>query len=142
MTDAIITEAEALWQDLESIADTEWATFKTKMTPLFQQLQAFATTTGRADVTALLSDLESGLVAGITGYLTTGGNAGAAISAVATTELAKLTTDVTTDAKNAVYGGLAIVAAGLPAIVATPAVPATPTPTTAAASTASTTASS
>lgn len=107
-------------QTVEASLGADYQAFLAKTKPLYTQLVAYAKTSGKADVAALLSDLQTGLETALISYLESGGNAGAAISATATAELAKATSDITLDAKNAVYGGLAIVAAN----IAPPAIPA------------------
>lgn len=125
---------------IEDAASQDWQAFIAKVTPLYNSLRGYAVTTGRADLQVLLSDLETGLGTAITSYLATGGNVGAAVAATAQAEIAKATADISADAKNAIYGGLAIVASNLPQISApastiapvvspAPATPAAPTPT-------------
>lgn len=115
-------------QTVEATLESDWTLFVAKVTPLYNSLQTYAATTGRADLKALLSDLELGLGTAITSYLATGGNVGAAVAATAQAEIAKATADITADDKNALYGGLAIVASNLPQIGADPAAPAPEAP--------------
>ncbi|HEX3747570.1 MAG TPA: hypothetical protein VHW09_26730 [Bryobacteraceae bacterium] len=112
--------AETIGTDVETFADTEYHAFLTASLPLFNDLKAFAQTTGKADLATLLNDLKADLVTGVTTLAATGGNTGAAIAAVSTEALGQVK-DVTAAAKNAVYGALAIVAADVPAIVGAPA---------------------
>lgn len=106
-------EGSSAIQAVEAEAEADYQAFLAKIQPLYTQLKTFAATQGKADVATLLSDLELGLQTSITTYLTTGGNIGAAVAATASAEIAKATADVTADGKNALYGGLAIVAANL-----------------------------
>ena len=116
--------AETVGIDIETFADTEYHAFLTATTPLFNDLKAFAQATGKADLATLLVDLKADLITGVTTLAVSGGNTGAAITAVSTEALSQVK-DVTAAAKNAVYGALAIVAADVPQIVGSSA-PATP----------------
>lgn len=115
----IKTFAETIGVDAETLLDTEYHAFLSAATPLYQDLKAFAETTGKADLQTLLNDLKADLVTAVTTLAATGGNAGAAIAAVASQSLAQIEGAVAGDAKNALYGALAIVATDVPAIVGT-----------------------
>jgi hypothetical protein len=112
--------AKTVGTDVETFLDTEYHAFLTASLPLFNDLKAFAQTTGKADLATLLSDLKADLVTGVTTLAVSGGNTGAAIAAVSTQALGQVK-DLTAAAKNAVYGALAIVAADVPQIVGVPA---------------------
>jgi hypothetical protein len=112
--------AKTVGTDVETFLDTEYHAFLTASLPLFNDLKAFAQTTGKADLATLLSDLKADLVTGVTTLAVSGGNTGAAIAAVSTQALGQVK-DLTAAAKNAVYGALAIVAAHVPQIVGVPA---------------------
>jgi hypothetical protein len=112
--------AETIGADVETFADTEYHAFLTASMPLFNDLKAFAKTTGKTDLATLLNDRKADLITGVTALAVTGGNTGAAITAVSAQALGQVK-DVTAAAKNAVYGALAIVAADVPAIVGAPA---------------------
>jgi len=123
MTDIIVTIedlAKTALVDVETFADTEYHAFLNASIPLFNDLKAYAKAAGKADLATLLADLKADLVTGVTTLAVTGGNAGAAIAAVSSEALGQVK-DVTAAAKNAVYGGLAIVAADVPQIVGAPA---------------------
>jgi len=118
--------AKTVGTDIETFADTEYHAFLTATLPLYNDLKAFAQTTGKADLATLLNDLKQDLVTGVTTLAVSGGNAGAAIAAVSSQALGQVK-DVTAAGKNALYGALAIVAADVPQIVgAPPAAPAAP----------------
>ncbi len=106
--------------DVETFADTEYHAFLTASKPFFDDLKAFAVTTGKTDVATLLSDLKTALANGIVATLASGGNIGTGLATVAATEIKALGGEIATDAKNALYGGLAIVAADIPQIAGTP----------------------
>ena len=109
--------AETVGVDIETLADADYHAFLAAATPLYQDLKAFAVTTGKADLQTLLNDLKADLVTAVTLLATSGGNAGAAIAAVATQSLSQIEGAVAGDAKNALYGALAIVATDVPEIV-------------------------
>lgn len=132
MTGWIVKELEILLdkvkgssvvQEVEAEAKADYEAFLAKIQPLYAQLKTFAAIQGKADVATLLSDLELGLQTSITTYLTTGGNIGAAVAATASAEIAKAEADITADGKNALYGGLAIVAANITPAPTEPAAP-------------------
>ena len=119
--DSIETAAENGVVELEGFIDSEYHAFLTAAQPLYLQLKAYAVTTGRTDIKQLLSDLGTALAAGIATTIASGGNVGAGIATVAATEIKQIGVEVTADAKNALYGGLAIVQASIP--VPTPPAP-------------------
>ena len=121
--------AETIGTDVESIVDTEYHAFLTNILPLYDDLKAFAETTGKADLATLLADLKADLVTGVETAITSGGNVGAVIAAEATQTLSQVKGVVAADGKNALYGALAIVAADIPAISGVPStVAASPAP--------------
>jgi hypothetical protein len=120
--------AKTIGTDIETFADTEYHAFLTASLPLYNDLKAFAVTTGKADLATLLADLKADLVTGVETAITSGGNIGAAVSAVAAQTVSQVGGVLAQDAKNALYGGLAIVGADIPAIAGTTA----PTPSPAA----------
>jgi hypothetical protein len=122
--------AKTVGTDIETFADTEYHDFLTASLPLYQDLKAFAVTTGKTDLKALLADLKADLVTGVETAITSGGNIGAAVSAVAAQTVSQVGGVLAQDAKNALYGGLAIVGADIPAIAGT--VTPSPAPATAA----------
>lgn len=117
--------AETIGTDVESIVDTEYHGFLTAILPLYDDLKAFAETTGKADVATLLADLKADLVTGVEAAVASDGDIGAVVAAEATQTISQVKGVVAQDAKNAVYGAIAIVGADIPAIAGVPA-PAAP----------------
>jgi hypothetical protein len=116
--------AKTIGVDIETLVDADYHAFLAAATPLYQDLKAYAETTGKADLQTLLNDLKTDLVTAVTALATSGGNVSAAIAAVATQSLSQIEGAVTGDAKNALYGALAIVATDVPEIVGAVSVPA------------------
>src|SRR5579883_2543472 len=114
----LVNFAKYLGIKIETLADTDYHAFLTATQPLFNDLKAYAKATGRADLATFLNDLKQDLLTGVTTLAVSGGNTGAAITAVSAEALGQVK-DVTAAAKNAVYGALAIVAADVPQIVGT-----------------------
>lgn len=108
--------AKTIGTDIETFADTEYHAFLTFSQPIYEDLVAFAKTTGKADLTTLLNDLKVDLGTAIAATIASGGNIGTAIASVAAQTVSQVEGVIATDAKNALYGGLAIVAAAIPAV--------------------------
>ncbi len=111
--------AKTVGTDIATFADTEFHAFLTASLPLYDDLKAFAKSTGKTDLKALLADLKQDLVTGVEATVASGGNIGAAVAAVATETASQVEGQLAQDAKNALYGGLAIVAADIPQIAGT-----------------------
>jgi hypothetical protein len=58
--------AEKVGVEIETFADEEYQSFLTATKPLFDDLKAFAESTGKADLTTLLNDVKADLVTGVT----------------------------------------------------------------------------
>lgn len=111
--------AKTIGTDIETFADSEYHAFLTATAPLYADLQNFVKTTGKTDLATLLADLKQDLGTAVTTLIASGGNVSAAIASVATATVSQVAGVITGDAKNALYGALAIVAADIPAITGT-----------------------
>jgi len=107
---SIFTKLEAWFKgEGKAIEDvlTPWEhSFLQKLHPFLQQVEA----NGASQLVSVVEDALAGAMAG----LTAGQPIGAAIAAAAPAALKALEADTKVDAKNAVYGVLAITAASLP----------------------------